>query len=256
MNNQIGTQAPSSDSPAIGKDSDLAEAAAGLLSFAPSIQHSATTSAAATNAHEQRSFPANNPIPVITYGSPPSAASRAAGLRSLQAVESIIKSQHMKSVPPNPMAVKGEITPEQEREWKRARSRTYTQRNRAKKTEQIDLLERGIAFFKRQLGVQQSPSIKSNNRKCSKPKGSKRNVYLPLEEELAKMTDAELTEWKRKERLKRKREANAASTKQHEDQMIQLAIEHEMLHDQYKTKCRETGSAEQDWFEEIESIAR
>jgi hypothetical protein len=185
---------------------------------------------------------------LIANGPPISTASQALGLRSLQAVESLLKGhQNNKSVPQTPG---GELTAEQEKAWKRARSRVYTQRNRAKTAEQVELLERGIVFFKRQLGIQHHTNIPDPNKKTSKLKGVKRNVYLPPKEQLDQMTDDEVTEWKRKERLKRKRAANAATSQQQQEQIMRLAVEHETLHEQYRVRCRDTGTVEQDWFEE------
>jgi hypothetical protein len=243
------------------KDSDLAQAAAGLLcvrkSALPPIRspafsnnYSASDASKTTTEFQPSAAPNSNATTVIR---PPAfAASRAAGLRSLQAVESLLKSNNSKTVPPHPNGAT--ITPEEERAWKRARSCVYTQRNRARKTEQIELLERGIAFFQRQLGIYKHDATDKQNyamadtQKTSKLKGVKRNVYLPPEEELRQMTEEELSEWKRKERLKRKREANAVAAKQQEERIVQLAIEHEMLHDRYQIKCRERGMSEQEWF--------
>jgi two-component sensor histidine kinase len=45
--------------------------------------------------------------------------------------------------------------------------------------------------------------------------------------------------------LKCKREANAASAKEQQDRILQLAIEHEMLHEKYKAKCNGSGSVQQ-----------
>jgi hypothetical protein len=46
--------------------------------------------------------------------------------------------------------------------------------------------------------------------------------------------------------LKRKcGEANAASEKEQRERNLQLAIEHEMLHEKYKAKCNGSGSVQQ-----------
>jgi hypothetical protein len=251
---------PSSTMNNQSKDSDLAQAAAGLLCVrksalppirSPESVNNNSASDASKTTTELKPSAARNSNATTVGGPPAFAASRAAGLRSLQAVESLLKSNNCKTVPPQPNGAT--ITPEEERAWKRARSCVYTQRNRARKAEQIALLERGIAFFRRQLEIYQDATDKQNytmadTHKTSKLKGVKRNVYLPPEEELRQMTEEELSEWKRKERLKRKREANAVAAKQQEERIVQLAIEHEMLHDQYQIKCRERGMSEQEWF--------
>jgi hypothetical protein len=243
------------------KDSDLAQAAAGLLcvrksalppirSPASSIINSASDASKTTT--ELKPSAARNSNATTVIRPPAFAASRAAGLRSLQAVESLLMKSNSKTVPPHP---DGATTPEEERAWKRARSCVYTQRNRARKAEQIALLERGIAFFQRQLGIYKHDATDKQNctmadtHKTSKLKGVKRNVYLPPENELQQMTEEELLEWKRNQRLKRKREANVVSVKQQEERIMQLAMEHEMLHEQYdQIKCRESGMGEQEWF--------
>lgn len=239
--------------------SDLAQAAAGLLCVrtssycrtAQSDEHvNCKSSACAFESQPSaisRSVPVRKPDPLIANIPTTSAASLAVGLRSLQAVESLLKGYYMKSVPPIP---DGGMTADQEKAWKRARSRVYTQRNRAKTSEQVELLERGIVFFKRQLGIQHHTNKPDSNKETSKLKGVKRNVYLPPKEQLDRMTNDEVTEWKRKERLRRKREANAATAQQQQEQIMRLAIEHETLHDQYRVRCRETGTVEQDWFEQ------
>lgn len=251
-NNQFTAGAPSP-----GRDSDLRAAAAGLLSVSksalshqPRTTSAFATSAAIINNNLLASAPVAHNItrhPNVPFANKP-AASRAVGLRSLQAVESILKSQDTaKTVPPR---VSGEVNPEQERAWKRARSCIYTQRNRAKKAEQLALLEKGIRFFKEKLGIHnETTSTKPDvSKKTSKLKGVKRNEYLPPEDQLIKMTDEQVSEWKRKERLKRKREANAVSAKHQQEQLERLAVEHELLHERYQTKCRETGIEEQEWF--------
>ena len=45
--------------------------------------------------------------------------------------------------------------------------------------------------------------------------------------------------------MKLKCEANAASEKEQRDRILQLAIEHEMLHEKYKAKCNGSGSVQQ-----------
>ena len=259
MSNQANNQS-AVNAPLPGRDSDLRAAAAGLLSVSKSaLSHQPKTTSVTFGtvvndnliAASAPGAPSITNHPNVTFTNKP-AASRAAGLRSLQEVESLLKSHDTaKTVPPHPLqSVNEEVTPEQERAWKRARSCVYTQRNRAKKSEQLALLERGITFFKEKLGIQNEPTNNKpdDSKKASKLKGVKRNEYLPPEDQLTHMTDKQVTEWKRKERLKRKREANAESVKRQQEHMMQLAIEHEMLHEQYKAKCRETGTEEQEWF--------
>lgn len=241
--------------------SDLAQAAAGLLSVGKFTSGNCSHSQTAPRVSPSgESNTIKTPQAVTTANlaattdNLSSAAVRAAGLRSLQAVESLLRSQQGKCIPANPLTgiVGDKVTAEEYQAWKRARSCVYTARNRSKKVEQIKVLEEGIEFFKRQLGIgseskvdEQQDSSLDTKKPPSKLKGVKRKVYLPPEEQMSKMTEEEISEWKRKERLKRKREANAASVKEQQDRILQLAIEHEMLHEKYKAKCNGSGSVQQ-----------
>ena len=225
--------------PTAGKDSDLRAAAAGLLSV-----RKATPS---NNAIDKSIVYNGKPFPTdVTECSAP-VSSNAAGLRSLQAVESILKSRYPKAEPPNrPQGVNGgEMSREEEIAWKRARSRLYTQRNRSRKKEQIALLMQGIIFFKQKLG---EPNNNLHGFNKQPKRGGHQLINLPSEEQMRNMTEREVSEWKKKERLKRKRESNAASLKEQEQHTINLAIEHEMLHDRYRQRCKEIGIDEQDWW--------
>ncbi|KAL3780181.1 hypothetical protein HJC23_013989 [Cyclotella cryptica] len=258
MSYETETRAPKTRSgatTAAASDSDLAQAAAGLLSVrqsAPPIFPSGLTNADRSPANEgaalKSSVVCEQPNRVASTRLLPSTTDRAAGLRSLQAVESILRSQQSMIIPAHPLAGNGGMfTVEDQQAWKRARSCVYTARNRAKKVEQMKVLEEGIQFFKTELGIPIEPKVEEqeDTKKASKLKGVKRNVYLPPEEELKKMSDEEISEWKRKERLKRKRDANAAAAKQQQEKMLQLAIEHEVLHEQYKAKCKDSDKYNQ-----------
>lgn len=236
MSNHQTTQAAAR--PTAGKDSDLRAAAAGLLSV-----RKATPS---NNAIEKSSVHHGKLLPthVTEYSAPIS--SNAAGLRSLQAVESILKSRYAKPEPPNrPQGINGEMSREEERAWKRARSRLYTQKNRSRKKEQIALLIQGIIFFKQQLG---EPNNNLPGLNKQRKRGGHQLTNLPSEEQMRNMTEREVSDWKKNERLKRKRESNAASLKQKDEHTMHLAIEHEMLHDRYRQKCNEIGINEEDWW--------
>ncbi|KAL7478166.1 hypothetical protein ACHAW6_003941 [Cyclotella cf. meneghiniana] len=240
---------------ATSADSDLAQAAAGLLSVrqsAPPICASGLSNSPTSTTHETAalisSTASDRPKRVAKSRLLPSAADRAAGLRSLQAVESLLRCQQSKIIPAHPFTGNvGEVTADEQQAWKRARSCVYTARNRAKKVEQMKVLEEGIQFFKAELGISIKPKEveQEDIKKPSKLKGVKRNVYLPPEDDMKRMTEEEISEWKRMERLKRKREANAAAAKQQQEKMLQLAIEHELLHEQYKAKCKDSEKCDQ-----------
>jgi hypothetical protein len=63
--------------------------------------------------------------------------------------------------------------------------------------------------------------------------GQKRPDYNPPAEQMANMTSEEISEWKRTERLKRKREKAAITMKEESERLLKLTIEYEQLKQMY-----------------------
>lgn len=121
------------------------------------------------------------------------------------------------------------MTDEQKLELNRAYRCASTARHRARKKEQLEDVIKGIDFFRAQLGLPpREPDPKSTSRA-----GQKRPNYNPPADQMANMTPEEVSEWKRVERLKRKREKTAIALKEENERLLKLTIEHEQLQQMY-----------------------
>ncbi|KAL7515694.1 hypothetical protein ACHAXN_012911 [Cyclotella atomus] len=121
------------------------------------------------------------------------------------------------------------MTDEQKLELNRAYRCASTARHRARKKEQLKDVIKGIDFFRAQLGLPpREPDPKSTSRA-----GQKRPNYNPPADQMANMTPEEVSEWKRVERLKRKREKTAIALKEENERLLKLTIEHEQLQQMY-----------------------
>ena len=129
------------------------------------------------------------------------------------------------------------LTPEEERERLRAYRCESTARHRAKKKEhRAELIER-IEFFRSALGMPPRPATPPPNKSRA---GCKRPNYNPPPEQMAKMTTAEISEWKRIQRIKRKREKTADLAKEENEKMLNLAVEHAQLQQLYKNSIADS----------------
>ena len=112
-----------------------------------------------------------------------------------------------------------------------------TARHRARKKEQLAEMVTGIDFFRAQLGM--PPRVDEPKENKSRA-GKKRPNYDPPPAMMAQMTDEEVSEWKRLERLKRKREKTASNLKEENEKMLKLKIEYERLQQIYNSSMSQS----------------
>ena len=123
------------------------------------------------------------------------------------------------------------LTPEQKLEMDRAYRCASTARHRAKKKEQMAEITTGIDFFRNLMGM---PPREDDSNKNKSRAGQKRPNYDPPADKIDKMTDEEISEWKRLERLRRKREKTAQNLKEENEKIMKLTIEYEQLRQMYE----------------------
>lgn len=123
------------------------------------------------------------------------------------------------------------LTPEQKLEMDRAYRCASTARHRAKKKEHMAEITTGIDFFRNLMGM---PPREDDSNKNKSRAGQKRPNYDPPADKIDKMTDEEISEWKRLERLRRKREKTAQNLKEENEKIMKLTIEYEQLKQMYE----------------------
>ena len=141
------------------------------------------------------------------------------------------KLQHRKSEAKWPTKGEENLTPEEERERIRAYRCASTARHRARKKEHRAEMLESIDFYRSALGMPPRPATPPRNKSRA---GLKRPNYDPPAEQMALMTAEEVSEWKRVQRMKRKREKTADLVKQENEKLLNLAAEHAQLKQLYK----------------------